>query len=99
MPLFELVVFLWLPPDVRLKRLRHSEHERYGKRIMPGRDRYEQSQEFLDWAASYDTGDVHMRSRRLHEQWLSTLPCPIVCMEGEYAIEEQLDVLMPEIRQ
>jgi adenylate kinase family enzyme len=95
-PLFELVVFLWLPTDIRLERLRHREHERYGEQVMPGGDMYETSQEFLDWAALYDTGDVHMRSRRLYEQWLSTLPCPIVCMEGEYAIEEQLAVLMAE---
>ena len=98
-PLFELVVFLWLPPDVRLERLRHREYERYGERIMPGGDMHETSQAFLDWAASYDTGGVNMRSRRLHEQWLGTLPCPIICIEGEYAIAEQLAVLMAEIRQ
>ncbi len=98
MPLFELVVFLLLSPDVRLERLHHREYERYGERIMPGGDMHETSQAFLDWAASYDTGAVHMRSKRLHEQWLGTLPCPIICMEGEYTIEEQVDVLMPEIR-
>jgi adenylate kinase family enzyme len=97
MPLFELVVFLWLPTGMRLERLRQREHERYGERIMPGGDRYEKSQEFLDWAASYDTGDVNMRSKRLHEQWLSTLPCPILLIEGEYSIEEQVAVLMAEI--
>lgn len=63
------------------------------------RDMYAGSQAFLDWATSYDDGDVDMRSRRRHEQWLSTLPCPIICIEGEYAIEEQLAVLMGEIRQ
>jgi hypothetical protein len=96
-PLFELVVFLWLPADIRIERLRQRERERYGERIMPGGDRYEQSQAFLDWAASYDDGGLDIRSRQLHEQWLSTLPSPIVCMEGEYAIEEQLAVLMAEI--
>jgi adenylate kinase family enzyme len=98
-PLFELVVFLWLPMDIRMKRLRHREHERYGERIMPGGDMYEQSQAFLEWAALYDNGDVNMRSRRRHEQWLSTLLCPMICIEGEHAIEAQLDVLMPAIQQ
>jgi hypothetical protein len=59
----------------------------------------EESQAFLEWAASYDDGGLDIRSRRLHEQWLSTLPCPIVCIEGEYAIEEQLNVLTAELRQ
>jgi adenylate kinase family enzyme len=50
-PLFEVVVFLWIPQDIRLERLRQREIERYGERIMPGGDMYEQSQAFLDWAA------------------------------------------------
>ena len=75
-----------------------EQHERYGNRIIPGGDMYEKSQEFLDWAASYDTGGLDMRSRQRHEQWLSSLPCPIICSEGEYDVEEQVDVLMAEIQ-
>jgi adenylate kinase family enzyme len=96
-PLFELVVFLWIPQNVRLARLRQREHERYGARILPGGDMYASAQAFLAWAASYDEGGVDIRSRRRHEQWLGTLPCPIVCFEGEYTIEEQLAVLEAEI--
>lgn len=98
-PLFDLVVFLWIPQDVRLERLRQREHERYGERITPGGDMHEQSQAFLGWAASYDDRGLEMRSRRRHEQWLGTLPGPIVWIEGEYAIEEQVDVLIAEIEQ
>ena len=98
-PLFELVVFLLIPTEIRLERLRQRKMERYGERMMPGGDMYEQSQAFLDWAASYDDGDLNIRSRRLHEQWLGNLSCPIVCIEGEYTIKEQLDVLMAEIEQ
>jgi len=97
-PLFELVVFLQIPPDIRMERLRQREHARFGERILPGGDMYESSQAFFTWAASYDEGDVHIRSRRLHEQWLSTLPCPIICFEGAYTIEEHLAVLMVEIQ-
>jgi hypothetical protein len=97
-PLFEWVVYLWIPTELRLERLRQREHERYGERIMAGGDMYEQSQAFLDWAASYDDGGLDMRSRRRHEEWLSTLPCPIVCIEGEYSIDEQIDALVAEIR-
>jgi adenylate kinase family enzyme len=98
-PRFELVVFLSIPHDVRMARLRRREQARFGERILPGGDMYEQSQEFLAWAASYDAGGVDIRSRRLHEEWLSTLPCPILCFEGEYTVEEHLAVLMVEIQQ
>jgi hypothetical protein len=98
-PLFELVVFLQIPHDIRMERLRQREHERFGARILPGGDMYEKSQQFFAWAASYDDGGLGMRSRRLHDQWLSTLPCPILCFEGAYSIEEHLAVLMVEIAQ
>jgi adenylate kinase family enzyme len=96
-PLFELVVFLQIPHDIRMERLRQREHQRFGARILPGGDMYESSQAFLAWAASYDEGGLDIRSRRRHDQWLSTLPCPIICFEGAYTIEEYLAVLMVEI--
>ena len=97
-PLFELVVFLWVPQAVRMARLRHREHARFGERILPGGDMYETSQALLAWAASYDAGGVDIRSRQRHDQWLNTLPCPILCFEGAYSIEAQLAVLMVEIQ-
>jgi adenylate kinase family enzyme len=98
-PLFGLVVFLAIPRDIRMERLHRREHERFGERILPGGDMYELSQAFLAWAASYDEGGLDIRSRQLHEEWLGTLPCPIICFEGQYTIEEQLAVLMVERRQ
>ena len=97
-PHFELVVFLWIPQDIRMERLRQRELARFGERMLPGGDMYETSQAFLAWAASYDEGGVDIRSRQRHDQWLSTLPCPILCFEGAYSIEEQLAVLMVEIQ-
>jgi hypothetical protein len=96
-PLFELVVFLWVPQDVRMARLHRREQARFGERILPGGDMYEVSQAFLAWAASHDEGGLDMRSRQRHDQWLNTLPCAILCFEGAYTIEKQLAVLMVEI--
>ena len=96
-PLFELVVFLWVPHEVRMDRLHRRVQARFRERLLPGGDMHESSQAFLARAASYDDGGLDMRSRRLHEEWLGMLPCPILCFEGEYSIEEQLAVLMVEI--
>jgi adenylate kinase family enzyme len=95
--LFELVVYLAIPHDIRMARLRQRELARFGARILSGGDMYEKSQQFLAWAASYDNGGLDIRSRRLHEAWLGMVPCPILCFEGEYTTEEQLAVLMREI--
>ena len=69
-PRFELVVFLWILHNVRIARLRHREHTRFGERILPGGDMYESSQTFLAWAVSYDEGGLDIRTRQRYDQWL-----------------------------
>jgi adenylate kinase family enzyme len=98
-PLFELVVFLRVPHNVRMERLHRREHARFGERILTGGDMYEVSQAFLAWAASYDEGGLDKRSRQRHDQWLSTLSCPIIRFEEEYSLEEHLAMLTVEFLQ
>ena len=77
-PLFGLVVFLWVPAEIRLSRLRERERCRYGAAIAPGGPQHEAYEELMAWAARYDDGlDVPERCRQLHEQWLAALPCPV----------------------
>lgn len=94
-PTFDLVVFLWIPHDARMRRLREREAGRYGQdAIGPGGCMHQQHAEFLAWAGAYDEGDLTMRSRRLHEAWLGQLKCPVLCLEGEMPTEAQMaDVL------
>jgi adenylate kinase family enzyme len=88
---FELVVFLPVPTQVRLARLRTRETERYGQHaIAPGGELHGAHVEFLEWASRYDIGGPEMRSRALHEAWLSRLPCSVVRLEGDLSINAQL---------
>lgn len=96
-PLFDIVIYLWIPPELRLQRLRQREWERYGERIALGGDMYEKSQTFLKWAAAYDDGGLDIRSRAMHEQWLSQLPCPVFRLEGAYSMAAGLEVLATAI--
>jgi adenylate kinase family enzyme len=93
-PLFDLVVFLWVPPDIRLARLRERERARYGTAVEPGGALHARCEAFLAWAAGYDEGlDVPERCRRLHEQWLAALPCPVVRFLDPGPVEEHLERL------
>ena len=77
-PLFDRVVFLWIPADLRLARLREREHMRYGAAIAPGAPQHAAYEAFMAWAAGYDDGlEPPERCRRMHEQWLAALPCPV----------------------
>lgn len=40
-----------------------------GSRIEIGGDMFEDHQKFLTWAAAYDCGDIHMRSKAKHDEW------------------------------
>ncbi len=88
---FDLVIFLAVPTEVRLTRLRAREVERYGEEATaPGGSRHEAHVEFLRWASRYDAGGLEMRSRALHDVWLSALPCPTLHLEGDRPVAEQL---------
>lgn len=82
-PLFDLVIFLYVPPKTRIERLKKREFERYGESVCEDGDQrealiYEQSRAFLEWAAAYDTGTKTGRNPQRHEAWMKTLDCPVV---------------------
>jgi adenylate kinase family enzyme len=90
-PRFDLVVFLSVPSEIRLKRLTAREAGRYGlEAIAPGGSNHEQFIEFMVWASQYDDGAPTMRSRTLHEEWLAKLPCPVLRLEGLAAVMESV---------
>ena len=77
---FDLVVFLYLPDELRLARLEHREAKRFGQ-ARP---------EFLAWAAQYDEGDAPGRSLARHQQWLSALPCTVLMLEGDMSVADRV---------
>jgi hypothetical protein len=90
-PEFDLVVFLAIPAAIRMARLAAREIERYGTRaIAPGGELRQAHLDFLDWARRYDSGDLTIRSRALHEAWLSDLPSRILNVEGDLSTDERL---------
>ena len=70
-----------------MARLRAREVARFGARIAPGGDMHDGSQEFLDWAESYEGGGFEQRSLVRHEAWLGVLPCPVLRLEGNSPAE------------
>lgn len=96
--IFDLVIFLHVPPELRLQRLRTREFQRYGDSILPGGDMHEQSLAFLDWAALYDTAGLEVRSKALHEQWMLELTCPVLRIEGNHSVEERIEIILRYIQ-
>lgn len=91
---FDLVIFLWVPQDIRLERLKQREYERYGSQILTGGSKYEQSKTFLEWASLYDSAGMEVRSKKLHEHWMADLSCPVLKIEGDYSVNERVDIVL-----
>lgn len=91
---FDLVIFLWIPQDIRLQRLQQREFQRYGNEILAGGSKYDQSKVFLEWASLYDNAGMEVRSKTLHEHWMADLSCPILKIEGDYSVEEQVNIVL-----
>ena len=90
---FDLVVFLYVPAEVRLARLRAREWERFGSEIAPGGSMHEQHQAFLRWAAGYDTG-TSGRTLETDASWLAQLSCPVLPMTGECPTYDQVNHIL-----
>ena len=96
-PFFDLVVFVYVPQDIRLDRLKKREYERYGDEIFVGGTRQKAAKEFLEWAASYDSGTFIGRSLTKHEKWLEGLSCEVLRIEND-SLEESVDTILKAIK-
>jgi adenylate kinase family enzyme len=73
-PRFDLVIFVWVPPEIRRARLKQREQQRYGSEALASAGAMHDAHiAFMNWAMAYDEGSEEMRSRRRHEQWLAAL--------------------------
>ncbi len=85
---FDLVIFLYIPHNVRIKRLFEREKTRCPESFTEDSIRAKQFKEFIDWAKLYDDGGEEVRSLYMHNQWLKKLSCPILRIEEELPVEE-----------
>ena len=95
---FDLVVFLWVPLEERMKRIEARE-EKLGRKIKdPTHPKYKTYRNFMKWASVYDTGSSKMRSLAQHEEWMKKLSCPILRVKGDNSVDENLTAIMKYIK-
>jgi adenylate kinase family enzyme len=95
----DIAIYLYVPPEIRLKRLRQREFQRFGERIREGGDMFESHEKFIEWANQYDSGVQSGRSRMRHNQWMQTLKCPVLKIEGDYSLEVSREMALTFIKQ
>ncbi|MBQ4141019.1 MAG: AAA family ATPase [Clostridia bacterium] len=83
---YDLVVYLEVPQEIRMKRIRQRAFDKFGDRVLPGGDMYEQEERFFEFAEK--------RSPEKIEEWLQTLTCRVVKLDGSKPIEDNIKVLI-----
>jgi len=94
MPLFDLVIFLHIPQEVRIARLLARERARYGANIDPGGSQYESNRFFMAAAEGYETGEYPIQNLPNTRAWLARLSCPVIEIEGAVPLEESLAIVL-----
>jgi adenylate kinase family enzyme len=85
---FTHAVLLGIGPELRLKRLKAREHERFGVRIEAGGDMHEDHMEFMKWAASYESGELEGRSLSREKAFMAKHCTHILLIEEQHSLDE-----------
>ncbi|MFZ0598005.1 MAG: hypothetical protein WAM46_13565, partial [Flavobacterium sp.] len=89
-----LVVLLYIPQEIRLRRLAEREISRYGNKILYDEKLNAKYNAFLAWASEYDLEEnTTSRSLKQQKQWMSEVKCTTIFLEGDLTVKERLDIL------
>ncbi len=83
-------VYLTVPREVRLERVYQRSFQKFGDRMLPGGDLHEQEMAFLEL--------VKARDESLVEDWLRTLSCPILRLDGTQPVQENVQLLSQQLQ-
>ena len=92
-PRFDAIVFLTIDPGIRLARLRAREVSRYDG-MDRSADDLARHHAFFEWAKGYDDPAFDGRSRISHEEWLSTVPCPVLRLDSARPVDDLVTAVM-----
>lgn len=89
-PFFQYAVLIDVPKDIRIQRVKNRSFQRFGERMLFGGDLHEQEEKFFDF--------VKFRPENSVEEWVKSLKCPVLRIDGTKAIEENVDFIMEQIQ-
>ncbi|MFK7979918.1 MAG: AAA family ATPase [Saprospiraceae bacterium] len=94
---FDLYVFLYLPREIRMQRLKDREIERYGPALKTNEKFRADSKAFLEWASQYDDGTFQGRSLAIHLDWIKKLDGKVLKIEGDATVEERVERIIKQL--
>ncbi len=89
-PFFQYAVLIDVSKDIRIQRVRDRSFQKFGNRMLIGGDLYEREEKFFELVKSRPENTV--------EEWIQSLKCPIIRIDGTKSIEESVDVIIEQLQ-
>ena len=82
----DYIVVIEVPKQIRINRVRERSYQKFGDRILPGGDLHEKE---TKWFSLTDS-----RTETYVTDWLATIDCPLIRIDGTLPVEENVDYLV-----
>ena len=79
---YDLIIYLEVPLDIRMKRIRQRAVDKFGDKVLPGGAMYEQEEKFFAYAEKRKPDAI--------EGWLKTVPCRVIRLDGTQPVQENV---------
>ena len=90
--MFEMMVLLYVSPDIRIERVHKRAIERFGERVLEGGDMYEAHMRFLNDNRRYEEdGSPNMREQK---EWMTNMSCVKIELDGATDLESNADIIV-----
>lgn len=86
----QCAVYMEVPAQIRRQRLRSRSFAKFGSRMLSGGDLYEAEEQFFQKAA--------LRTDTYVEDWLQSLNCPVIRVDGTKPIAENVSYLVSKLK-
>lgn len=87
---FHYAILIDVPKNIRLQRVKNRSFQKFGNRMLPGGDLYEQEEWFFDFVKS--------RAENTVEEWIKDINIPIIRIDGTKPIEENINIIIEQLQ-
>lgn len=89
-PFFQYAILIEVPKDIRIQRVKNRSFRKFGERMLLGGDLHEQEEKFFDFVKSRPENTV--------EEWVRSLKCPVLRIDGTKPIENNVDFIIEQMQ-
>lgn len=90
--MFEMMVLLYVEPDLRVERVHKRAIERFGERVLKDGDMYENHMKFLEYNREYEgNGSPNLKEQK---EWMNSVNCIRMELDGADSIKKNANKIV-----